>query len=163
MVSLVTFPGVVLHEFAHKITANLFGVRVIEVKYFVFTFKLFGGEAGYVRHEIPKRYIEPLCISAAPLLFNSLATLVVGYIASAIDHNSYAYMFAIWLAVSFGAHSFPSNRDMNNVREHAQQTHFAVGLFSRLLYYMIVVLNFASMFWLDFGYAFILLTFVGAV
>jgi hypothetical protein len=163
LISLLTFPGVILHEFAHKIVANLFGVKVLEVKYFLFTFKLFGGEAGYVRHEIPSRYIESLCISAAPFLINSLATLLVGYFASTMDQSSVAYMFTIWLGISFGAHAFPSNQDMDNVRQFGKQEHYAVSLFSNLLYYLMVVLNFASRFWLDFVYAYLLLTFVGAV
>ncbi len=163
LISLATFPGVVLHEFAHKIAADFFGVRVLEVKYFVFSFNLFGGEAGYVIHEIPKRYIESLCISAAPLLINSLATIVVGYFASAMDQESGAYLFLFWLGMSLGAHSFPSNRDMDNVREHSRQENYVIGAFSHVLYYVMVILNFASMFWLDFVWAFLLLSLTGAV
>jgi len=72
-------------------------------------------------------------------------------------------MFTIWLGISFGAHAFPSNQDMDNVRQFGKQEHYAVSLFSNLLYYLMVVLNFASRFWLDFVYAYLLLTFVGAV
>jgi hypothetical protein len=136
---------------------------VIEVKYFVFSFNLFGGEAGHVIHEIPKRYIESLCISAAPLLINSIATLVVGFFANAMDHNSGAYMFAIWLGMSFGAHSFPSNRDMNNVRQNVNQEHYVIGAFSHALYYIMVILNVLKVFWLDFVWAFLLLSLTGAV
>jgi hypothetical protein len=76
IISLLTFPGVIVHEWAHKIACNLFGVAVSRVVYFKLDFKLAGGEAGYVQHEIPKRYIESLCISSAPLFVNTLVALL---------------------------------------------------------------------------------------
>jgi len=46
VVSLLTFPGVIVHELAHKIFCEMAGVQVYEVCYF-----RFGNPAGYVKHE----------------------------------------------------------------------------------------------------------------
>jgi hypothetical protein len=39
IISLLTFPGVIVHEWAHKIACNLFDVAVFRVVYFKLDFK----------------------------------------------------------------------------------------------------------------------------
>lgn len=50
LISIVTFPGVIVHEMAHQIFCRLCGVAVFDVCYF-----RFGNPSGYVVHEIPKK------------------------------------------------------------------------------------------------------------
>lgn len=49
LISALTFPGVILHEWAHKLFCKRLGVKVLEVKYFQIGKKV----AGYVVHEPP--------------------------------------------------------------------------------------------------------------
>ena len=163
IVSLLTFPGVIVHEWAHKIACNFFGVKVREIVYFKFDFNLVGGEAGYVRHEIPKRYIASLCISSAPLFINTIVALTCGIIVHTTRAVNFLPALFLWLGFSVGAHAFPSNQDMNNVRYHARGETFLIGALSQAMYATMVILNALSMFWVDFLYAFLLMRLVGAV
>ena len=49
LISLLTFPGVIVHEWAHKLYCNWTGVLVHKVVYFQFA-----NPAGYVLHSEPK-------------------------------------------------------------------------------------------------------------
>ncbi len=162
IVSLLTFPGVVVHEWAHKIACNFFGVRVLKIAYFIFNFSLVGGEAGYVIHERPSRYLESLCISAAPLFVNTAVTLVCGLLAytSHIHRAGPLEALFLWLGFSIGVHAFPSNQDMANVNQHANREHFLIGALSQTLYAVMIVLNFLKRFWLDFVYAYVVMRLV---
>jgi hypothetical protein len=163
LISLCTFPGVIVHEWAHKIACNLFGVVVSRVVYFKLDFKLVGGEAGYVQYEIPKRYIESLCISSAPLFVNTLVALACGFVAHQARAMPIPYYFFVWLGFSAGSHAFPSNQDMNNVRSHAKGETLFVGVLSQMLYVIMVILNALRFFWIDFIYAYLLMYLVAAV
>jgi Putative zincin peptidase len=163
IISLLTFPGVIVHEWAHKIACNLFGVAVSKVVYFKLDFKLVGGEAGYVQHEIPKRYIESLCISSAPLFVNTLVALACGLVAHQVHATPFPYYLFVWLGFSAGSHAFPSNQDMNNIRYHAKGENLLLRAFSQTLYVIMVVLNALRFFWIDFFYAYALMYWVGAV
>lgn len=48
LITLVTSPGVILHEYAHKHVAMAVGLQLYEVVYF-----RIGNPAGYVLHEPP--------------------------------------------------------------------------------------------------------------
>jgi hypothetical protein len=52
---------------------------------------------------------------------------------------------------------------MNNVRYHAKGETLFVGILSQMLYVIMVVLSALRMVWVDFMYAFLLMTLVGAV
>lgn len=54
IISLVTFPGVIIHELAHKVFCYLFGVRVYEVVYF--QVKDLSAPVGYVLHDPPQNF-----------------------------------------------------------------------------------------------------------
>ena len=46
IISILTFPGVIVHELAHQICCKICGVAVYQVKYFQFQ-----NPCGYVIHE----------------------------------------------------------------------------------------------------------------
>ena len=52
VVSILTFPGVILHEYAHKLACEYYGVPVYDVKYF--SFKL--DKDGWVVHAPPRDF-----------------------------------------------------------------------------------------------------------
>lgn len=124
LVSLVTFPGVVLHEWAHRWACERYGVAVYEVVYF-----RFGDPAGYVLHAEPARFREAFAISAAPFLVNSLlaVALVVPlpYFRTLMERGSppgfWLTVTAAWLALSVGMHAVPSRTDARAVWDRMWQ------------------------------------------
>ncbi len=108
--SLLTFPGVALHEFAHKKFCDWFGVRVFKVRYF-----RFGNPVGYVEHAEPEKYRQVFWISFGPLIINTIVAIVVSMIAFTPNTDPLLASFLLWIAFSAGANAFPSGHDMHNV------------------------------------------------
>jgi hypothetical protein len=123
IVSLLTFPGVILHEWAHKKFCDLAKVKVHEVVYFNLDFIRENEPAGYVIHERPTTYKQIFLISVGPLIINSLATILLGYLFQILGfntpetQNSLLAIILAWLALSVGMHAFPSDEDMKHILE----------------------------------------------
>jgi hypothetical protein len=123
LVSLLTFPGVILHEWAHKKFCDLAKVKVHEVVYFNLDFIGENEPAGYVIHERPTTYKQIFLISVGPLIINSLATILLGYLFQILGfntpetQNSLLAIILAWLALSIGMHAFPSDEDMKHILE----------------------------------------------
>ena len=62
VISIATFPGVIVHEFAHQLFCRLAKVAIFEVCYF-----RIGNPSGYVTHEIPKKTYQNVLILLAHL------------------------------------------------------------------------------------------------
>lgn len=163
IISLLTFPGVVTHELSHVIACSIFNVKILKVKYFNFSFSLVGGEAGYVIHEPTRNYFATLIIGSAPFFLNSLLSILSALLSLATFSGSFMNYLLIWLSISFAMHSFPSNQDMSNVKSHGKSQGLIVSGISELLYYGMVILNFAKIFWLDILYALLILSLFGIV
>jgi hypothetical protein len=132
LVSLLTFPGVILHEWAHKKFCDLAKVKVQDVVYFNLDFIGENESAGYVIHERPTTYKQIFLISVGPLIINSLATILLGYLFQILGfntpetQNSLLAIILAWLALSVGMHAFPSDEDMKNILE-ASKVELAKG------------------------------------
>jgi hypothetical protein len=159
LIALATFPGVVMHEWAHKKFCDWFGVKVHNVAYFRFQslFATRNGPIGYVVHAEPYKFLHAFWISVGPLIINSVLAILFGYIATRIAHGALMRMTFYWLAISIGAHAFPSNQDAKNVLQRSQ-THLANK--DSLLHYlsypffgMIWLANKLRRWWADFAYA----------
>ena len=72
ILSLITFPGVVMHEAGHKFFCDWAGVRVLEVCYF-----RFGNPAGFVVHESPRKFSQSFFISVGPLILGTLFSILL--------------------------------------------------------------------------------------
>lgn len=107
MFFFLTFPGVVIHEWAHKIFCQISGLQVIKTVYF-----RFGNPSGYVLHEAPKNYVQSFFVATGPIIFNSLVSLVLAYSISFLNHDPYLRALFLWLAFSVAAHAFPSEEDL---------------------------------------------------
>lgn len=107
MFYFLTFPGVVIHEWAHKIFCHLSGLKVIKVVYF-----RFGNPSGYVVHEAPHNYFQSFFVSTGPIIFNSILSLGFAYTISWLNTGSYWRLIFLWLAFSIAAHAFPSEQDL---------------------------------------------------
>ena len=151
LISIITFPGVILHEFAHKFFCDRFGVKVHEVSYF----NTSGG--GHVIHERTDDFKAIFWISTGPLIINSIATVTLAAIAGSMASEDGMFFLLMWLALSFGAHSFPSNQDASNVLDASKQILKGGGNFIHYLSFpfvwLIAIANLLRFFWIDFIWA----------
>ncbi|MCB1077610.1 MAG: DUF3267 domain-containing protein [Verrucomicrobiae bacterium] len=116
LVTWATFPGVIVHEFAHKLFCQITGTRVIEVRYFQFD-----NPAGYVLHEIPTSPWKHLLIGFGPLIVNTLGGLGIALAALPLkgvgEGTNPLFVVLMWLAISVAMHSFPSTGDAKSIWE----------------------------------------------
>lgn len=119
IISILTFPGIIVHEFAHMLFCKLRNVAVLDACYFQV-----GNPAGYVIHEHTEDFTSTFLVSMGPFVVNTLLCLLICLPAYMpikffnIDHPlSY---FLIWLGVSIGMHAIPSNQDASNVYNQAK-------------------------------------------
>lgn len=115
LLSLITFPGVIAHEFAHKTFCELTGVRVNKVVYFQFK-----DPAGYVSYEEPCKYHQTFLVAVGPIVINSLLAILLSFLAAHHSGEPRVYWTLLWLAFSIGCHAFPSNHDMGNISESSK-------------------------------------------
>ena len=158
-ISLLTFPGVVLHELAHKKFCDFCGVPVYKVSYF-----RIGNPVGQVIHAEPRKYSQVFWISVGPLIINSIVALLASYFFFYGGLEIGWRIFLLWLAFSAGIHAFPSDQDTGNIIEASKNrlTFFDLITFSflfrwisLLFVYPIKWANNARYFW--FFYALILI------
>jgi hypothetical protein len=157
LVALVTFPGVVVHEMAHRFFCDVTDTPVYEVSYF----RPMGNPAGYVVHGRSRTLRAALLISAGPLVINtvlcSILTLTVAYQLVVLHEqfNDPVLIFLAWLGYSIGMHAFPSRQDAASL---TAQVHEARGrgvtyYLARAASWLIAVANTLRIFWLDALYA----------
>ncbi len=63
LISIITFPGVIVHEYAHQLFCKITKTVVLDVCYF-----RVGNPAGYVVHENPRKLSSHLLIDIGPFL-----------------------------------------------------------------------------------------------
>ena len=160
LIGWATFPGVIIHEFAHKKACEWRNIPVTEVNYF----DLSGG--GHVQHQQPRDYHDTLLISTAPLLFNSVVAVVLwalGGLALAtllpLPLSTYQQGLAglafSWLALSTGWHAIPSFVDTGHVWG-VVKGHWRRSMLAALLLPVVVLLYIANLlkfFWFDAIYS----------
>jgi hypothetical protein len=114
LISIATFPGVIVHEAAHLLFCRLQKLAVFEVVFF-----RVGNPAGYVIHEVSDNFRSMFLVAMGPFFLNS--TLCVVFCSAAFvpvwelgvgDPLGY---FFYWLGLSIGMHAIPSNQDMANL------------------------------------------------
>jgi hypothetical protein len=149
IIALVTFPGVILHEWSHKFFCDRAGIPVFEVKYF-----RLGNPAGYVRHGELTRYRDAFLITIAPFIVNSLAAMAM-FALYVFNIDSILNLLLLWLGVSFGAHAFPSGGDAKSLFEHSRHMwrNNPLALLGFPLVGIIALANLLRVLWFDFIYA----------
>ncbi|HEY5747136.1 MAG TPA: hypothetical protein VIU12_13715 [Chryseolinea sp.] len=154
LIALATFPGVIVHEFAHMFFCRLRKVAVLDVCYF-----RFGNPAGYVVHEKTHDFVTTFLISMGPFFVNTLLCLLIclpAYLPIKFFEIDHPLSFALmWLGVSIGMNAIPSNQDAQNVWEEAK-THAKSGNVLAILSFPIVVViyifNALRVVWADLFY-----------
>lgn len=154
LISIVTFPGVIVHEAAHMLFCRLRGIAVLDVCFF-----RVGNPAGYVLHEPIENFNTAFLVSVGPFIINSL--LCVFFCFPALvpmrvfnDANLLSY-FMVWLGVSIGMHAFPSTQDAKvlwNDARKAVKNRQLLAIISFPLVVVIYIANILRFFWLDYLY-----------
>ncbi len=157
LISLATFPGVIVHEIAHRFFADIAKVPVFKICYF-----RVGNPAGYVIHQPAKTLKQSFLISIGPLIVNTALCALITFTAVFpliyLEAEEYSGIFLLlaWIGYSIGMHAFPSNEDMNNFLAEIKKSQqkgallFAAKLFALLLQ----LANALRFFWFDLIYAF---------
>ncbi len=115
LIALVTFPGIILHEWAHKFFCDRTRVPVYKACYF-----RLGNPAGYVLHGPVNSYGKTFLISIAPFIINTVIAVIVFFIAVIIPLGLAAYIL-YWLGISVAMHSFPSSQDADSLWQHSKR------------------------------------------
>lgn len=150
LITLITFPGVIVHEMAHQFFCRLARVAVFDVCYF-----RIGNPAGYVIHETPSRLSQHILICIAPFLVNSILGALVA-LPGAIpvmqfESGSPLHYALVWLGVSIAMHAVPSTVDALAMWESIEKpgvswlARIVVGPMIGLIY----LFSLGSFFWLD--------------
>jgi len=162
LISLFTFPGVIIHEWAHKKFCEWLDVTVHKVVYF-----RFGNPAGYVLHEPPQLYKQVLWVSVGPLIINSASAIFFSVMASQVIPESFLWYVLLWIAFSAGIHSFPSDQDMKHIssrsKDAIKQGGSAFHYLAFPFVWLIWISNKLRFFWFDAVYAALLVTMGGGL
>lgn len=125
LIALITFPGVIVHEAAHRFFCDVTDTPVYDVAYF----RPGQNPAGYVIHGRPKTLRAALLISAGPLVINTLLcailTVSVAYELIVLDAGLHdpVFMALAWLGYSIGMHAFPSRQDAASFTGQVKAAH----------------------------------------
>lgn len=113
-ISIICFPGIIVHEFAHQLFCRLYGVAIYKVKYFQVRDTM-----GYVIHEIPPNPVHHMMISIGPFFVNTILGFIIAFPAAipVIQFKSgtiFDYIL-LYLGVSIAMHAFPSIGDAQSI------------------------------------------------
>lgn len=150
--SILTFPGTVVHEWAHKLAAENRGLRVSEVCYF-----RIDSPPGYVKHEHPPTYFDDFLVTFAPLMVNTLVALGL-FVLNPFGGTVFAIVAALTVMIGMGA--LPSKGDATSLWKRAKRLR-SPSTFVTLSLPVVAILYVADklrFLWLDFFYGIGLLT-----
>lgn len=156
IISIVTFPGVIIHELAHQIFCYLCGLKVYEVKYFQVK-----NPCGYVVHESTNHPGKIFITSTGPFFVNTILGILIMLpvsieIIAFKDFSNLLGLIPAWFGFSVLMHAFPSSGDATvMVRQILKNKE--VGIIPKILSAPIIGLIYigaiGSVFWLDAIYA----------
>jgi hypothetical protein len=152
-ITIVTFPGVIVHELAHQLFCRWFKIPVFKVVYFQAK-----NPAGYVLHEIPLNKWHSVMISIGPFFINTILGALIALPASlpvfTFDTDGPLDYLLIYLGVSIAMHAFPSTGDANVIWATIKEKETPLWL--KIVGYPLVGLiylgSLGSFFWLDLVY-----------
>jgi hypothetical protein len=149
LVSIITFPGVIVHEIAHQFFCRIAKVAVLDVVYF-----RLGNPAGYVVHEHPQKTYQHLLIGLGPLFINSIVGAIIALpaiIPVRFGSSNPIFLLLIWLGFSVAMHSFPSTGDAKSIWKAVMQpeVNFAYKFITVPIVGLLYLGALGSIFWLD--------------
>ena len=133
ILSYITFPGVIAHEFSHAWACRRLGIRIHKVCYL-----RLGNPMGYVLHDRPASAVGHIVVAVAPFFVSTAVGLAFSLVAC-LTSQSTAYpeiraaasFGMIWLSFSCALHAFPSGGDADALWSDVGSSH--VGFFAKLL------------------------------
>ncbi len=154
LISILTFPGIIVHEISHLLCCRMLGIKVHKVCYF-----RLGNPAGYVAHDLPNA-LQQILIGFGPFFVNTTVGLLLGLTSGIARHRfgvsliSWPMILLPWLTVSVAMHAFPSTGDARSIWRSlwARETSWPVRILGMPLVLAIYAGALASVFWLDVGY-----------
>lgn len=157
LISLLTFPGVIVHEAAHFLFCRLRGVPILDASFF--QIKGLNDPVGYVVHARAKDFTSTFLICLGPFFVNSILCVLICFpvwIPMQVFNVEEPFSwFMMWLGVSIGMHAFPSTQDAANVWHQAKAAAKEGDWLARLSLPLVVALwiaNLGRFFWLDYAY-----------
>jgi hypothetical protein len=108
-------PGIVLHELSHAMCCVLSGTKIFKMKLFGFQ-----NPPGYVEHAQPDKFMHSFVISFGPLIFNSLATMLI-FAKFPKPTLTWQSILLFWLAIVFGLNAVPSMGDAKTLFSSANK------------------------------------------
>jgi len=153
VISILTFPGIIVHELAHQLFCRFYKVPVFKVVYF-----RIGNPAGFVLHEAVSNKWQGMMISIGPFILNTVLGAVISlpaalpvfklHTAGPLDY------LLIYLGVSIAMHAFPSRGDANVIWNSIKES--GTPAWVKIVGYPVVGLIYlgalGSFFWLDLLY-----------
>ncbi len=168
IISIITFPGVIIHELAHQICCRICGVIVYDVKYFQFK-----KPCGYVIHENVVNPWKNLCMALGPFFFNTIVGMVISFVPAFYVLGEGIIMYQsnllkdtftivlLWLGISILMHAFPSTGDAKSLVQTVLKNK-NVGLGAKIITAPFIGLIYlgavGSVFWLDLLYGIVMST-----
>ncbi len=125
LIQLITFPGIIIHEIAHRLFCDLYGVPVFAINYFDIDSS--NSVVGHVTYQPTKNSNAEFFINIGPFIINTLLFMILtlpyciktGFETNFVVHsNSYvawAHNILAWIGLSIGFHAIPSQKDLGNV------------------------------------------------
>ncbi len=154
IITMITFPGVIVHEAGHLLFCKLRKVAVFDVCFFQLD-----NPAGYVLHETPKDFLSTFLICIGPLILNTLLCILFCFPAfvpvRVFDRLDPVCYFLLWLGVSIGMHAFPSFQDATILWNQAIGAAARGNLLAIVSFPVVVLIflaNILSFFWFDLWY-----------
>lgn len=156
LISALTFPGVIVHEFAHQLFCRLFRVPVYDVVYFQFK-----NPSGYVAHEPAENPLSSFMISVGPFLVNTILGMLIVFPAAVElfrfeTKNNILVLILGWLGISILMHAFPSTGDAKVMVQSILKNpdvNPAAKILTAPVIGLVYLGAFGSIMWLDLLYA----------
>ena len=153
VITIITFPGVIVHELAHQLFCRLYKIPVFKVVYFQME-----NPAGYVLHEKTNNKWHSVMISIGPFFVNTIVGALIALPAAlpVFKFNTATPVdyLLIYLGVSVAMHAFPSTGDANAIWESIKEK--GTPIWIKIIAYPVVGLihigSIGSFFWLDLIY-----------
>jgi hypothetical protein len=129
--SILTAPGVMVHELAHAFFCLLTGVRIRKISLF-----RFDKVAGYVIHDEPTGFFSSFLISFGPLIINSY--LAMWLFTKVVSPLSWLDILFFWLGAAIALHAIPSTGDAQSLLKNANRNIWRHPL--KILFYPLVLI-----------------------
>lgn len=160
LIAFFTFPGIVLHEIAHRFFCDIFDIDVYYIRYFI----PFNQKAGHVIHAPTSNICHYFFIGAGPLILNSLVCMLLTFPAGCASYLDVEFakntspiweaLYAIlsWSGYSIGFHAMPSNQDIADLEFLARPSIFKLFIHTFVEFVKLFNLNYFG-FWLRIIYS----------